>query len=493
LNLTSHSGNLFMFLPVFDKEINKSMKNLIIIISALSLHCTAQSAWTLWASGLPSAHFVKMSVAPNHDIFYAGSQTVIYKANTTSSSGLFSAMPTIPVPTSVQNNIETVICNVNSEPIVGIFRSNSADPFLFKFDNFTNTWNICSVNSLPNLGAFCSARAPNGDLWVGTKWAYVYKSIDNGLNFSQIDETPIINSSYPCYYPTFGNGCTSDGAIYSINVDGNGRVYAGTECGGVVYTDDAGITWKPADFHPCQTANPALKDSFSAMNPITGAGNVGAIGFTSNNNVIFNGPRMWTLGWNSSFALADMTAHTVTQSTGFVSHFIASGLQFTKIVTTSNGRIFMHSGRNLSLVGPPIGVYTSTDGINWTLFNTGITDPDDGTDNSSLAVDGNKVFFSSIYGNVWMYDASSGLGVDGLTGVQSAKLLFPNPATNTLTFTNISGKTIIKIYNTLGKIVMEKEIENEVALDITQLVGGIYTVIEEDSLGRSYHKVVITK
>jgi hypothetical protein len=258
-----------------------------------------------------------------------------------------------------------------------------------------------------------------------------------------------------------------------------------------VYSDDAGLNWKPADFSPCKAGNSSQKDSASAMKPISSSGNVGAIGFTANNNVIFNGAPMWTLNWNSSMGCADMNAHTVTQASGFVSHFIASGLQFTKIVTTTNGHIFMQSGRNLSLVGPPIGVYTSTDGINWTLFNTGITDPDDGTDNGSLAVDGNKVYMASVYGNVWMYDAGSPLGLEALTAESQLITVFPNPASNTLSLNNISEPTRIRMYDMSGKLVLETEANANTSLDISHLAGGIYPVVTEHAHGKEYTKVVV--
>src|ERR1035437_5886123 len=85
-------------------------------VMVFSLNVSAQN-WTLWASGLPPAHFAKLAVAPNHDIFYAGTQSILYKANTMSVTGSFTAMPAIPVPASVQNNIETIVSNVNNEPI----------------------------------------------------------------------------------------------------------------------------------------------------------------------------------------------------------------------------------------------------------------------------------------------------------------------------------------------------------------------------------------
>lgn len=420
-----------------------------------------------------------MSVAPNHDIFYGlvgsgGPHGIIYKANTTAANGSFTALPAAPLPASLTNNIMTILCNVNSEPIVGIFRSNTADPFLFRYDNSSNTWTTSSVDFLPNLGAYCSAKAPNGDLWVGTKWSYIYKSIDNGATFSRIDETPIVAASYPCYYPTWG-GNPGDGAIYSINVDANGRVYAGTEGAGVIYSDDAGVTWNPADYNACQTGNNTLKDSTSAMVPITNTGNLGGIGFTAGNNVIFNGTQMWTYNWNTTLGLADMTAHTVTACNGFPLNFISTGLQVTKIVTTANGNIFLHSGSNGSGTGT-IGIYTSTDGINWSLCNTGIVGDTVNTAQGSLAVDGNKVFMATPDGKVWMLDVSvTASAGDNLTATSSLKV-YPTIATSTLTF----DKAVTGIFNYCICTVNGTEIQSgkintsDKKLDVSALPAGFY-------------------
>ena len=157
---------------------------LFLILINKTLPADAQT-WTLWASGLPVGVFPKLAVAPNHDIFYGltgtgGTRGIVHKANTTTATGSFVALPTIPYPASVTNDVQTLIANVNNEPIVGIFRSNAADPFLFRYDNATSSWLTVSVSALPNLGAFCAAIAPTGHIWIGTKWGFVYRSTNNG-------------------------------------------------------------------------------------------------------------------------------------------------------------------------------------------------------------------------------------------------------------------------------------------------------------------------
>jgi hypothetical protein len=371
-----------------------------------AIRCQPSGSWTLWASGLQAGVYPKMAVAPNHDIFYilvgaGGTPGLVYKANTQTSSGTFTVLPTVPLPPSHVNNLECIETNVNSEPLVGIFRNNSTEPWLFRFNNATQTWVAATSSSSPTLGAFTMKRAPNGKIWVGPKWTNVYYSDDNGNTYTGIDESSNIASGYPCYYPTW-NGSAYDGAIYGINVDNNGRVYAGTETAGVVYSDDEGSTWHPADLNACKTSNPNQKDTSSPMRPVSYAGNVAGLGFTSGSNLVWSGTNMWQFsGWTNELGFADMTAHSVSHSTGIPAYLITTGQQVSKIVTASEGTMFLHSGGASGASG--IGIYTSTNGINWTAFNTGITGSNDGQSEGSLVTDGNLVFMATHDGKVFKY------------------------------------------------------------------------------------------
>ena len=388
---------------------NKPLFSFIILIFIFQSSVTSQS-WQLWGTGPISGAFPRMTVAPNHDIFYTRQSGgggiipgVIYKSNTQNAVGNFVALPAIPVPPSLLNNIFSICTNQNNEPIAGILRNNGADPWLYRFNNSTQQWVTATTNANPSLGAYCMNRAPNGTIWVGGKWTYLYKSVDNGNSYTVIDQSAKMPTVYPCYFPTWG-GSTLDGAIYGINIDANGRVYAGTETNGLLYSDDQGVNWKPVDFHLCKVSNPAVRDTFSPMRGASFGGNVAGIGFTSNNNVVFSGSALWSLNWPNSLAIADMTNNTVTPALGFPTSLIADGQQIPKIVTTTSGQMFLHSnGKNTD---PGVGIYTSTDGIHWTLFNTGITSFMSGQASGSLAVDGNSVFMATQDGLIWKYTAT---------------------------------------------------------------------------------------
>jgi hypothetical protein len=86
----------------------------------------------------------------------------------------------------------------------------------------------------------------------------------------------------------------------------------------------------------------------------------------------------------------------------------------------------------------------------------------------------------------------------GISGVQqlnnhSVVNIYPNPAGNTLNITGITGKATVLLYDVVGKLVMEKEVENNTILNTSILVDGIYTLLTESKMGRSFNKVVISR
>ena len=97
----------------------------------------------------------------------------------------------------------------------------------------------------------------------------------------------------------------------------------------------------------------------------------------------------------------------------------------TRIVTTANGTMFLHSGANPSFdpVQPPppssqysLGLFRSDDGLNWSAFNTGIPGNNDGLAEGALAVDGNRVFTATTDGKIWYLDTDDTLFRDGFGG-----------------------------------------------------------------------------
>lgn len=465
----------------------------IVIYAILTENLSAQASWKLWASGLPAGVFPKLTVAPNHDIYYGltgttGPKGVLYRGNTQDPMGIFSQLPAIPLPNSVTNNIQILICNQNNDLIAGIFRSNAADPFLFLFDHNTQTWQSVVVDFLPSLGAFCAARSDDGHLWIGSKWSYIYKSTDHGKSFARIDESALVKLNYPCYYPSW-SGNPSDGAIYSINVDGTGKIYAGTEGAGIIYSEDDGTTWHPADLNACKLNAAFEKDSASPLKALSYTGNLGAIGFTKDNELIFNGTNMWAIGWKQELGFADLKNKFAIQSQGFPDYFISSGLQVTQIVSTQNGVLFLHSGSNASVAGT-VGIYSSLDGIHWNLLNTGISgNGNTGQAQGSLAVDGNQVFMATTDGRIWNLDAST------LTKTNQSNRtnfnLFPNPVAESIFILTDAFHigTQFQIFNSYGILVHIGEISSlKTSIFVNELVPGIY-FIKMNGVQRRFIKI----
>ena len=404
----------------------------IALASAGGGACAASGAgWALWASGLQPGVHPRLAVAPDHTIYYAvlataGTRGLVYKAaDARAPAGVFAPLPPIPYVT-IGNNIQALTTTAASEPVAGIFHSaGSADPVAFVLDKASGQWIAAALSTPPSLGVFSMVRAPNGDIWFGAKWAYVYRSTAAGRSYVAIDESAKVKAAAPCYYPTFNNA-TSDGAIYSINVDRRGWVHAGTETAGVIYSDDAGATWRPLDAQACLASDPTQRNPASPMAAATRAGNVGAVGFTRDNRPVWNGTELFQFGWDSSIGVADPDAQAISPAIGFPVNFIYRGLQISRIVTTTAGTLFLHSGANPAFdPSPPpppgqsqysMGLYRSDDGIHWAQFNTGIASVNDGLSEGGLAVDGNRVFTATSDGKVWYFDADDRVFSDGFDG-----------------------------------------------------------------------------
>lgn len=458
----------------------------LILFICLSFWSTqAQNpTWKLWASGLPSGVYPRMVVAPNHDIFYTllgtGVQLgYIYKANTQDSNPIFQALPQIPRPSTIQNNIVALGYNHQNEVMAGIYRTDQQQPWLFRFDHQKMAWDTATSPGSPTLGGHCMATSPNGTIYVGTRWAYIYKSTDGGRTFEVIDESSLIKMDYPCYYPSF-NGSDLNGAIFCISIDKNGRVYAGTETAGVIYSDDEGKSWHPADLFACLPGTKTQKDTSSIMRALNMSGNVAAIGFTKEQQLVWSGPDMWQLGWKNKLGFADLHSKIVHEVKGLPDYLIQTGQQVSKIVTSENGQMFFHSGNSTN--SSQIGIYTSRDGINWKLFNDGITGQNDGPSQGSLAADGNKVFMATRDGKVWIFEDTLNVSQTDQSSHLNTFTIYPNPASDQLhlklnsdqiypldeiLIQNLMGVTIKKFSNTQ---------QDHFILNISDLKSGCYII-----------------
>lgn len=69
--------------------------------------------------------------------------------------------------------------------------------------------------------------------------------------------------------------------------------------------------------------------------------------------------------------------------------------------------------------------------------------------------------------------------------------IYPNPANSLLNIVGITGKTTIKLYDVMGKLVIKTEAENNFAINISSLKQGIYTLITESDRFKRVNKVIV--
>lgn len=86
----------------------------------------------------------------------------------------------------------------------------------------------------------------------------------------------------------------------------------------------------------------------------------------------------------------------------------------------------------------------------------------------------------------------------GMRGIQqftnnSSIIIYPNPSTNVLNITGIKEKTIIRLYDVVGKLVLEKEVENNTTINTSIMTEGVYTLLTENKVWKTFNKVVINR
>ncbi|MBL7830462.1 MAG: T9SS type A sorting domain-containing protein, partial [Saprospiraceae bacterium] len=208
------------------------------------------------------------------------------------------------------------------------------------------------------------------------------------------------------------------------------------------------------------------------------SGNVAGIGFTKNNNVVWSGVDMWYYGWKNKIGFANMQDSTVSEITGLPDYLVQTGQQVSKIVTTTNGTMFLHSGSSTGAT--QIGIYRSFDGVNWEYFNNGIIGGNNNLSQGSLAVDGNKVFMATSDGKVWMFDAENTTPTNQYS--TDNIICYPSPTTNRLTIQNVDKPIDYWIVGLNGKVVKNGKLDLTPAyIDLQSVSKGIYILKLQNS------------
>lgn len=69
----------------------------------------------------------------------------------------------------------------------------------------------------------------------------------------------------------------------------------------------------------------------------------------------------------------------------------------------------------------------------------------------------------------------------------------PTPVSNILHVTGFQEKTKIKLYDLLGKLIMETETDNTISWDLSQVEMGLYTLKTESKNNKASTKVAISR
>jgi hypothetical protein len=383
----------------------------------------AAETWVRWAdhtNGVPQGVYPRIAVASStHSIFFSYRLPLpdmkgrVYRADMTDPGRKFTLMPQagFNVPASVNNpqfNVFSMTTNAAGEPIVGLLLpgSYSTANKLLRFDSASQTWvqpalfakGASSGVLAPNRGMYSLTRAPDGTIWGGHQFNNVSISTDGGKSFGVIDDAAYLKQKYPAFVDT--------GAIYGVVTGPNGFLYAATEIGGGVYSPDQGTTWLSLDAFWGSPSSPMI-----AARSLT---NCAGIGVTADGKIVLQG------GKPSDTSIPDDLVHLiwidpvakVVKSAVGVKPGLLGGQDVHEILTTASGDMFFIEA-NIPVQDPTYGeqggVYTSKDGLNWHTFNTGVTwfkaqAPNGSAAATSLAVDGNDVFFATADGTIWHYN-----------------------------------------------------------------------------------------
>jgi ligand-binding sensor domain-containing protein len=125
------------------------------------------------------------------------------------------------------------------------------------------------------------------------------------------------------------------------------------------------------------------------------------------------------------------------------------------------------------------------DGENW-IFYIALTSPLPDNNITGLALDSKgKIWISTQWGGLAIYDPDFGSGINDFLSPENI-MVFPNPVNTNLNirFKEISGTADLFIYNSMGQLVMQQEINGwDHQIDCSGLVSGIYTLKLESRKG----------
>ncbi len=171
------------------------------------------------------------------------------------------------------------------------------------------------------------------------------------------------------------------------------------------------------------------------------------------------------IGLNSNIFYLGTYSNNINQDPMFIAPTSGSGSGFNGL----SSNLSLQSNSPCINTGKPTGTYPATDIVGKPRIADGLID-------------------------IGAYEYNGVTRVEKISlSAENLLFIYPNPATSILYITNSSMPTIIRLYDTLGKLVLENEINSNLSVDISNLTPGVYILGAENIKGTVFNKVVIAK
>jgi photosystem II stability/assembly factor-like uncharacterized protein len=509
-------------------------------------------SWKEINTGLTGKIIRALAININGYVFAINSQGMIYRSEKSTTGGIKVSEPALSQPPDkslgISNNLSLqwkpsygavfYTCQLSKDSLfgsAGLTQKDVTDTTFFisgleysttyywrvsasSYDNqskWSNTFSFTTESAPPKFWQFISGPLKSNaifinkknQIFVGTKVDGIYRSADNGRSWSNV-------YPYSC-------------VTYCFAMDSNNVLYAGIGPGGMVYSNDNGVTWNPTDF--------AQEDIHSILVTPKKTILIGSVGkfFRST-----NGGASWVSGmitpWTVSSLVYNPVNTYVFASTRWDGVFISKddGITWERVglkdhairnmvinskgtlfaasedsgvyCSTNNGnnwsRVFNYTSTstkyltsitvstndNLYFSTSMEGVYRSTNnGLTWTQVNLGLAED---SYLYAVSIDPDGYLYTGAYQyGIYKSIKATTVSVKNLTTIKPDKFLleqnFPNPfnSTTTIRYSLPADNHVeIKIYDMLGKevttLVNDRQIAGkyEIKFEADNLTSGVY-------------------
>ena len=376
---------------------------------------------------------------------------------------------------------------------------------LVSFDG--NSWSVYDTSNcdLPNHWINAIAIDDLGEKWIGTgtpQWN------EGGLAVFDNNNWTVYNTS---------NSGLLHNCITSVAIDMNGTKWIGTGFSVGVMWGGAGLaTFNGSNWVNYNTSNSQLPSDI--VNAIAIDGNDTKWIGTTNGLAIYDGSN-WVVYNTSNSSLPGNYITEISidgNDTKWIGtyDFEHSGALVWLGMTSYDGNNWVQydtsnselpcncinaiaiENNDIIWIGTGGGGLASFDGINWTIYNESNSAL---TSNwiGSVAIDNNGTKWIGSGGDLAAFNENGiPVGIEDLTADngQSSVLIYPNPATNTISLVSQGGTELIslEILDIQGKVILHQDMmDNNFSVSVGNYPGGLYFVRILTSKGIEVEKLVI--